>query len=326
MRFLAAALLVVTAPALLSGADLAITHEPVGCVLVGRFPELQARLDPADRVAGVRVLFRSSGDGPWYWVRMKQEAATFRALLPRPTNSLKSFVYYLEATGTDLATARTEEYVPVVVEGAGACQGRMMAAALATGEVALETTAGAPAVPVGFSAAGVVPTAAGAAVVGAAAAAGAAAAGTTAATGGGISTALLVGGGLALAAGGAAAIAVAGGGSEEIVHPGFVYVGECTCGPIMRPPPYSYATGNPIQGAVASTDLNATTATTDAQGHFELRTSEPSRRGFQISVTAPGCTTSTWRGGYGTNPTSHVTLVCSGALPPRTSSCNCASQ
>jgi hypothetical protein len=324
MRVLAAATLLLTAPALLAAADLAITHEPVACVLAGRFPEIQARLDPADRVAGARVLFRSPDRGQWYRVRMTQDAGTFRAVLPRPTTSLKSFVYYLEATGTDMGTARTEEYVPIVAEGPAACQGRMMAAGLATAEVALEAAAGAPAVPAGFSAAGVVATAAGAAAVAGAAAAGAA--GTTAATGGGVSTALLVAGGAAVAAGGVAAVAVASGGSDEVVHPGFVYVGECTCGPILRPPPYSYATAGPIQGAVVSTDLNATTATSDGQGQFELRTSEPSRRNFMISVTAPGCSTSTWRGGYGTNPTSHVTLVCSGRLPPRTGGCNCASE
>jgi hypothetical protein len=317
MRVLAAAILAMTAPAVLSGADLAITHDPVACVLAGRFPELRARVDPADRVAGVRVLFRPSDGAHWYSVRLKREAATFRGLLPRPQKGLGSFVYYLEATGTDLGTARTEEYVPVVAEGAGACEGRAVAASLAAGEVALETTAGAPAVPVGFSAAGVVATAA--AAVGAAA-------GTTAATGGGMSTTLLIAGGLAVAAGGATAVVVATRGSDEIVHPGFVYAGECTCGPILRPPPYSYATRGPIQGAVVSTDLNADTATTDAQGRFELRTSEPSRRGFQISVTAPGCSTSTWRGGYGTNPDSHVTLTCSGGLPPRAGACNCESQ
>jgi hypothetical protein len=320
-RGLALAVLAMTAPGLASGADLAITHDPVACVLADRFPQLQARLDPADRVAGARVFFRPPDGGHWYTVRMKQDAATFRALLPRPTESLKSFVYYIEATGADQGTVRTEECAPIVAKGAAACQGRMVAAALATGEVALETAAGAPAVPAGFSAAGVVATTAAAAVVG-----GATAAGTTAATGGGMSTTLVVAGGVAVAAGGAAAIAVAARGSDEIVHPGFVYVGECTCGPILRPPPYSYATGGPIQGAVVSTDLNAVTATTDAQGHFELRTSEPSRRGFQISVTAPGCSTSTWRGGYGTNPTSHVTLTCSGGLRPRTGACNCGSQ
>ena len=311
----------------LAAQSLTIDHSAVGCVVAERFPRLEARFDPRDALAKAQVLFQPENGRHWYAVAMTGEGPAFCGVLPKPKKSLKAFRYYIEATDKTLGTSRTAEYTASVVAGAAGCQDKMMAGALGSASVTLEVPAGAPSVPVGFSSTGVtaVGAAATAATVGAAAA-GAAAAGTTAATGGGVSTTLLVVGGLVAAAGGAAAIAAAAGGSDEIVHPGFVYVGECTCGPISRPPPYSYATGGPIQGAVASTDLNADTATTDAQGHFELRTSEPSGRGFTISVTAPGCTTSTWRGGYGTNPTSHVTLVCSGGLPPRTSACSCASQ
>jgi hypothetical protein len=314
-------LLLTATPA--TAADVAITHDAVGCVVAEEFPEVVARIDPADRVASARVRFRPPDGAHWYSVGMKPGTDGFRAVLPSPKKSLKSFVYYLEATDAALGTTRTPEYTPAVAEGPGACRTVPVAAA-AVGEIALESPAGAPAVPAGFNSLGIAGVAGAAAVtLGAAEAVGAGTAGA-AATGGGISTPLLVAGAAVAAGGAAAAIAVASSSTDEVVHPGFVYVGACTCGPLERAPPYTYATAGPIQGAVVSTDLNSDTATSDAQGHFELRTTDTTgREEFTIRVTAPGCTESHWRGGFGTNPVSYVTLQCSGGLPPHNGPCNC---
>ena len=204
LRFLAA-------PVLASAQGLQITHEAAGCVLAEHFPAFAARVEPADGVAAVRVVFRPKGATHWYSVRMKRDGGGFSALLPKPKKSLESFTYYLEATDHTLATARTEEFNPVVAEGAGGCQGKVVARAFGTGKVTLEAVSGAPRVPLGFSANGVVTaTAAGVAAVGTTAAV----TGGAAAGGGGISTGLLVAGGV-VAAGGVAAVVVASGAQND---------------------------------------------------------------------------------------------------------------
>lgn len=321
VRLLLAALLLAGGSAA-SAQDLTIAHDPVGCVVAERFPEIQARIDPAERVAEARVVFRPKGGALWYSVRMSPDAGGFRALLPRPKRDLSSFDYYVEAAGRELSTVRTEEFSPVVAADAVGCQARTVAAGTATGTVALQVPAGAPPIPAGFAATGVVAAAAGVA----GAAAGTAAAGATAG-GGGVSTGLLVAGGV-LAAGGAAAAAVvvASGDDSETIITGFVYLGECTCA-ANGPPPYGWLTVGPLQGAVISTALDATTATTDATGRFELRTATPAGApsSFEGRATAPGCSSSTWTASSGDNRGDiHLTLTCTNG-PPLARSCNCRS-
>ena len=334
MRLLSAVLAAALLPAAATAVaqDLAIAHDPVGCVVAERLPVIEARVDPSERVADARVLFRPKGGSHWYVVRMTRGASGFRALLPRPMKTLAGFDYYLEAAGPGMSAVRTEEFSPVVAAGAAACQGRRVATAEAAGSVALEVPAGAPPVPAGFSASGVVSTAAGAAGAAAAgtAAAGAAvatAAGTTAAAagGGGASTALLVVGGLAVA-GGAAAVVATRGNDDETIITGYVYLGECTCA-ANRPPPYSWLTVGPLPAALISTAAGPETTTTDASGRFELRFPTPAGApdSFEARATGPGCTTSHWTASRGDNGDAiHITLTCTNGPPPR-SSCNCAS-
>ena len=179
----------------------AITHEPVGCIVAGRFPRFEARFDPRDGVSRARVHFRPPGRGIWYSVNMASEGTVFAGILPRPTTKLKHIDYYVEVTGTDFATARTREHSPIVVPRPEACAPGAVVAGVAGGGavVVVEAPAGAPAFPSGFASGGV--SAAGAGVAAAAAAAGA-----------GVSTAAVVAivGVGAAAAGAAVALGSAG--------------------------------------------------------------------------------------------------------------------
>jgi hypothetical protein len=178
-----------------------IDHAGVGCVVAGSFPRLEAKLAPEDRVVRARVYFRAENAPNWYYVQMKAEAGSYWAALPKPQPSLKRFDYYIEATDSALRTTRTAEFSPQVVPGRGECDAKLPAtASVSSATVTVVAPAGAPAVPAGFSPAGI-------------AGVSASTTGAAVATGTGMSTGMVVGlvAGGAAAAGGAVALASKGG-------------------------------------------------------------------------------------------------------------------
>lgn len=312
-RALLAILAVAEAATAASAQSIAIEHEAVGCVIAEAFPRIEARLNPSTGVSRARVYFRGSGEA-WYFVEMKPSAGSFSAALPKPKRGLKQLGYYIEAMTREFESSRTPDFTSDVQASEGDCGGKRVAAIAAVSSVAVAAPGGAPAVPLGFSASGLT------------APAGAVGAGTAAA-GGGHATAIVIGVGAAGAvAGGAVALKKLAGDDGTVVLRGYVYVGECTC-TANRPPPYPYATAGPIPGAVVSTTLNSTTATTDAEGRFELRTTDPNPRGtdYVVTITATGCSTATGaRGGHSSDPSPFwQTLVCSYG-PPSIRPCSCS--
>jgi hypothetical protein len=174
-----------------------IRHDAVACVVADRYPRLEAALDPAGEVARARLHFRPRDGKHWYSVPLRPDGAQFAAVLPKPKPEVGAIVYYLEATDAALTPTRTPEVSAVVAGSELACEQRKVAAALATATVELTAPTGAPAIPAGFSAAGV----------------STAVAGATVAAGGGLPTAVWVGAGLAIAGG--AAVAAGGGGGDD---------------------------------------------------------------------------------------------------------------
>ena len=175
-----------------------------------------------------RVLFRAEGTRDWYFVEMRPgQGCLFSGVLPKPLAATTQVEYYVEVHDRSLAAARTPSYTPAVVAAGGCAPGAVGATVLSSAKVVAGAVApGAPALPPGFSSAGVT-AAAGTttgAVAGAAAgatdAAGAAAAGGAATAAGGLSTAAVVGivGG-AVAAGGAAVAASSGDDSPDSPSP-----------------------------------------------------------------------------------------------------------
>jgi hypothetical protein len=200
-----------------------IQHDAVGCVVADRYPRFEAGLVPAADVARARVHFRPRDGKHWYSVPLRPEGETFAAVLPKPKPQLGAFIYYVEATDAALTPTRTPEITAVVAGSELGCQQQKVAAALTTATVELTAPAGAPALPAGFSGAGV-STAGGAAGAG------------VAAGGGGVPSVVWVGAGLAAAGG--AAVAVGGGGG-----------GDGDGGSVNNPSPAPGATPTPAPGA-----------------------------------------------------------------------------
>lgn len=178
---LAALASVLATPALVPAQTSGIEHEPVACLVAGKFPRLSACVPEPDGVGNARAYFRAEGTETWYHVVMSREAACFAAALPKPKRDLlgKRVEYYLEADHRRLGSPRTPEYRPVVVADEKSCTGFVARLAKAAPKAVF------PALPAGF-----------------------------AASGAGIGTAAIVGAGAAAAGGAAAAVGAAGGGDE----------------------------------------------------------------------------------------------------------------
>jgi hypothetical protein len=150
-----------------------IDHKAVGCIVVGKYPKMNACFTPAADLARSRVYFRPEGASGWYYVDMKTDQPCFAGTLPRPGKKLvgKKIEYYVEAQNKTFDPARTAEYAPIVVRSAQECKKDVPVAPFLNNA----TVAVFPAVPAGFVGGGI-GTAAVVGIVGA----GAAAAGTAA--------------------------------------------------------------------------------------------------------------------------------------------------
>jgi len=151
----------------------AIDHKAVGCIVVGKYPKMNACFTPTAELARSRVYFRPEGVPSWYYVEMKSDQPCFTGTLPRPGKKLvgKKIEYYLEAQNKAFEPARTAEFDPIVVKSAQECKKNVPVAPFLNNA----TVAVFPAVPAGFVGGGI-GTAAIVGIVGA----GAAAAGTAA--------------------------------------------------------------------------------------------------------------------------------------------------
>ncbi len=175
MRHAAVALATVAilAPAAASPQGLEIDHKAVGCIVVGKYPKMNACFTPASNVARGRVYFRPEGVTSWYYVEMKTDQPCYTGVLPKPGKKLvgKKIEYYVESQDKTFNASRTAEYDPVVVRSAQECKKQVpVAPFLNNASVAVF-----PSLPAGFAAGGI-GTGAVLGIVGA----GAAAAGTAA--------------------------------------------------------------------------------------------------------------------------------------------------
>ena len=163
--------LVVGAASAAHSQGVTIDHKAVGCIVVGKYPKLNACFTPAAALARSRVYFRPEGVASWYYVEMKTDQPCFTGTLPRPGKKLvgKKIEYYVEAQNRSFEPARTAEYAPIVVKSAQECKKDEPAAPFVNNAA----VAVFPALPAGFVGGGV-----GTAAIIGIAGAGAAAAGT----------------------------------------------------------------------------------------------------------------------------------------------------
>jgi hypothetical protein len=138
-----------------------IQHDPVGCVVAGQFPLLDAKIEPASSVARARIYFRAAAVENWYYVEMTPAEAGFVGKLPRPKVEASPIHYYIQAATTDFGEGRTPEVEAIVVADAKDCpQDKKVAAIGPPGEVTVFSAAtGAAIAPVGFAAGGLALTA-----------------------------------------------------------------------------------------------------------------------------------------------------------------------
>ena len=69
-------------PTIALSQGLEIDHKPVGCIVVGKYPKMNACFTPAANLARARVYFRPEGVPSWYYVEMKSDQPCFAGTLP----------------------------------------------------------------------------------------------------------------------------------------------------------------------------------------------------------------------------------------------------
>jgi PKD domain-containing protein len=160
-------------PALALAQTVEIEHKAVGCIVVGKYPKMNACFTPAANLARARVYFRPEGVPSWYYVEMKSDQPCFAGTLPKPGKKLvgKKIEYYVEGQDKTFNAGRTAEFDPIVVRSAQECKKNVPVAPFLNNA----TVAVFPAVPAGFVGGGL-----GTAAIVGIAGAGAAAAGTAA--------------------------------------------------------------------------------------------------------------------------------------------------
>jgi len=130
----------IVVPASAAPASIGISHEPVGCLIAGEFPLIEAAIvRPAD-VEG-RVFFKSNLGDDYYFIRMTRVDGRLVGKLPKPKLEASPISYYIAVSPTE--SSRTPEYSAVVVNTPAACQaGRRVARIGPKGAVTVFSTVG----------------------------------------------------------------------------------------------------------------------------------------------------------------------------------------
>jgi hypothetical protein len=132
-----------------------ISMQPeASCFVANEFPLLAANVQPADKVARVRVYFKSSlGDAYYYIEAVPGESGLWEGKLPRPKVEASPINYYWQATYTDFGESTGKEVEAIVVNDANECGDKPVAPFGPPGPVQVFSAAtGAAVAPAGFAA------------------------------------------------------------------------------------------------------------------------------------------------------------------------------
>src|SRR5262252_1086464 len=91
----------------------AIQHDPVDCIVAGKFAVIPACFEPADQMARARVYFQAEESTSWYYVDVKaQGAACWSGILPKPKSELLDHHvrYYVEVVTRGMDATRTADH------------------------------------------------------------------------------------------------------------------------------------------------------------------------------------------------------------------------
>jgi hypothetical protein len=156
----AAAALFVCAHSVLAQSQ--IQHDPIGCIVAGKFPKIDACF-PGAEVARARVYFQKLGGAHWYWVDFKPSEVPsagegcYSAFLPRPTKAIAKMAYYVELADKSFQESRTDDRTVDVVPDAGGCKKDVPVAGwVQNAAVTVGAPAGAAPLPAGFVSASVI--------------------------------------------------------------------------------------------------------------------------------------------------------------------------
>lgn len=137
-------------------AALTVEPDPVGCLLEGEYPLLEATITPAQQVAGARLYFKTVLASGFYFVEMTPTGeGRFLGKLPAPKVEASPITLYVEATDASGAFVRSDKISARVVSRKEECPAGL-APSTPTGGVQVYSAATGSAVnPAGFAASGV---------------------------------------------------------------------------------------------------------------------------------------------------------------------------
>jgi len=128
-----------------------VVHTPVGCMVAGTNPQIEAGIAPAEQVQAGRVYFKSALGDAYYYVEMTPDAGRYVGVLPKPRIEAGPVTYYVEGLGRDYSQRQTPENRAVVVEQASDCGDKPVAALGPNDPVRVFSIGGGTAPPPGFS-------------------------------------------------------------------------------------------------------------------------------------------------------------------------------
>jgi hypothetical protein len=108
-----------------------VVHEPIGCLIARRYPEIDATIEPVSEVAEARLYFKSARSD-WFWVKMTNNDGRFVGRLPKPQVAASPVRYRIEARRTDGQVVSTERHAAVVAADESACPEGARVAPVAT--------------------------------------------------------------------------------------------------------------------------------------------------------------------------------------------------
>ena len=111
-----------------------IVHEPYGCLIEGRYPKIDATIDPAPEITEARLYFTSAmvEEGIEYWIAMTLQEGRFVGRLPKPREAASPVRYRIKIRRSDGGTATTERYSAVVAADESSCPANQRIAPAAT--------------------------------------------------------------------------------------------------------------------------------------------------------------------------------------------------
>jgi hypothetical protein len=74
-----------------------ITHEPAACMVVERFPQLEARVEPSETVKSARVYFHVDGASSWSYTDMTAQESLPSASPETPQGAREGYYHFAAA-------------------------------------------------------------------------------------------------------------------------------------------------------------------------------------------------------------------------------------